>query len=40
MKVISLGKLVVNKVVNYLRKEGQESQRDRGGSEQMEGREK
>ena len=41
MKVISLGKLVVNKqLLNYLRKEGQESQRDRGGSEQMEGREK
>ena len=41
MKVISLGKLVINKqLLNYLRKEGQESQRDRGGSEQMEGREK
>ena len=40
MKVISLGKLVMNKqLLNYLRKEGQESQRDRGGSEQMEGRE-
>ena len=26
-------------LLNYLRKEGQESQRDRGGSEQMEGRE-
>ena len=41
MKVISLGKLVMNKqLLDYLRKEGQESQRDRGGSEQMEGREK
>ena len=41
MKVISLGKLVINKqLLSYLRKEGQESQRDRGGSEQMEGREK
>ena len=41
MKVISLGKLVINKqLLSYLRKEGQESQRDREGSEQMEGREK
>lgn len=40
MKVISLKKLVINKqLLNYLRKEGQERQRDRGGSEGREGRE-
>ena len=41
MKVISLKKLVINKqLLNYLRKEGQERQRDRGGSEGREGRER
>ena len=41
MKVISLEKLVINKqLLNYLRKKGQERQRDRGGSEQRERREK